>query len=92
MTDSKHIKPVVGAALTIDSLKTYRDWIFEKNRDLELQDFCFAEVLSGDWSGLVSEYKKTLDGYSGRMEFMDPFGGWILLMKIQIFATLSKSA
>jgi sugar phosphate isomerase/epimerase len=75
MTDSKHIKPVVGAALTIDSLKTYRDWIFEKNRDLELQDFCFAEVLSGDWSGLVSEYKKTLDGYSGRMGIHGPFWG-----------------
>ena len=75
MSDAKHIKPVVGAALTIDSLKTYRNWIFEKNRDLELQDFCFAEVLSGDWSGLVSEYKKALDGYTGRMGIHGPFWG-----------------
>ncbi|MBW8619085.1 MAG: sugar phosphate isomerase/epimerase [Hyphomicrobiales bacterium] len=75
MANIKSEKPIVGAALSIESVKTYRDWIFEKQRDLELQDFCFAEVLNGDWSGLVSEYKTLLDGYKGRMGIHGPFWG-----------------
>lgn len=75
MTSFKSEKPIVGAALSIESVKTYRDWIFDKQRDLELQDFCFAEVLNGDWSGLVSEYKTVLDGYKGRMGIHGPFWG-----------------
>jgi len=75
MSSHMHSKPIVGAALTIESFKLYRDWIFEKNRDLELQDFCFAEILSGDWSGLVSEYKSLLKGYTGRMGIHGPFWG-----------------
>lgn len=75
MANIKSKKPIVGAALSIESFKTYRDWIFEKQRDLELQDFCFAEILNGDWSGLVSEYKTLLDGYKGRMGIHGPFWG-----------------
>ncbi|NBU14907.1 MAG: sugar phosphate isomerase/epimerase, partial [Alphaproteobacteria bacterium] len=75
MANIKSEKPIVGAALSIESFKTYRDWIFEKQRDLELQDFCFAEVLNSDWSGLVSEYRTLLDGYKGRMGIHGPFWG-----------------
>ena len=31
--------PVIGAALGVDELPAFRDWLFEKNRDLELQTF-----------------------------------------------------
>lgn len=75
MTNLKSEKPIIGAALTIDTLKAHRDWIFEKDRDLELQDFCFADILNGDWSDLVSEYKTVLDGYHGRMGIHGPFWG-----------------
>ncbi len=31
--------PVLGAALNINSIPAYRDWLLERQRDLEIQDF-----------------------------------------------------
>ena len=36
--------PVIGAALGVGDLPAYRDWLFEKDRDLELQSFWSAEM------------------------------------------------
>ncbi|MGB0661210.1 MAG: sugar phosphate isomerase/epimerase family protein [Mangrovicoccus sp.] len=68
--------PVIGAALTVPELASFRDWLLEKQRDLELQSFVKAEALMGDWQPLVDEAKKQLDGYTGRLGIHGPFWGW----------------
>ena len=71
-------KPIVGAALTLPYLETYRKWLLEKPRDLELQDFISPKVLEGDWAGLVEEIKPLLDGLEGRIGIHGPFVGFSL--------------
>ncbi len=38
--------PIIGAQLTVLDLPKRRDWLFEKNRDLELPEFCMADILA----------------------------------------------
>jgi len=63
----------IGAALMVEDLPTYRDWLIEGQRDLELQDFLKPDVLLGDWRGLVAEAKRNLDGFEGRLGIHGPF-------------------
>ncbi|SFJ38984.1 sugar phosphate isomerase/epimerase family protein [Celeribacter neptunius] len=68
--------PVIGAALMVEDLPQFRDWLIEKDRDLEIQSFFWPELLiSGDWQGLVEEAKKQLDGHNGRLGIHGPFWG-----------------
>lgn len=67
--------PVVGACLPVELLENYKPWLFEKNRDLEIQSFTRAEVLSGDWQPLVDQAKHILDGFQGRVGIHGPFWG-----------------
>lgn len=68
--------PVIGAALGTADLETYRDWILEKNRDLELQAFHAPEALDGDWGPEADHTRKLLDGYTGRLGIHGPFWGF----------------
>jgi sugar phosphate isomerase/epimerase len=68
--------PVVGVALTSANLASYRDWIFERQRDLEIQDFCQLATLDGDWRAMAGEIRKLLDGYQGRLGIHGPFWGF----------------
>ncbi|MEO1462172.1 MAG: sugar phosphate isomerase/epimerase family protein [Pseudomonadota bacterium] len=70
--------PIIGAALPVHHLETYRDWLLEKQRDLELQTFHTADILTGDWQPLVDEVKKQLDGYTGRLGIHGPFWGFTI--------------
>ncbi len=70
--------PVIGAALSNDELVTHRDWILEKDRDLELQSFHAAEVLDGDWQPLAEQTKRLLAGYKGRLGIHGPFWGFTI--------------
>jgi sugar phosphate isomerase/epimerase len=65
--------PIVGAAVTLDSFDTLRDVMFEKDRDLELQDFTRPEVLDGDVAPLVDRARAALAGYGGRHGIHGPF-------------------
>ncbi|MFN3642853.1 MAG: sugar phosphate isomerase/epimerase family protein [Gemmobacter sp.] len=67
--------PVIGAAMPTSALETYRDWILEKSRDLEIQSFINAEVLNGDWQPLADQTRRLLDGYTGRLGIHGPFWG-----------------
>lgn len=67
---------VIGAALTNEDLETYRDWILEKDRDLELQSFHSAEVLDSDWQPMADHVKALLAGYNGRLGIHGPFWGF----------------
>ena len=69
-------KPVLGAALSINSLPAYRPWLLSRQRDLELQDFFRAEVLDGDWRGAADKVKQQLDGFKGRLGIHGPFWGF----------------
>lgn len=70
--------PVIGAALAVTELETYRSWLMDKQRDLELQTFHSAEVLNGDWRPLAEEARKQLDGYTGRLGIHGPFWGFTI--------------
>ena len=70
--------PVIGAALPVSALPIYRDWLLEKQRDLELQSMHTAEALNGDWQDLVRQAQKHLVGYTGRLGIHGPFWGFSL--------------
>lgn len=69
---------ILGAALKIPFLEMYRDWMLEKPRDLELQDFISPNVLNGDWQSLVDQAKRLIDGFEGRIGIHGPFIGFSL--------------
>lgn len=71
--------PRVGAAMPIALLPTYRDWLLDGNRDLEIQDPFRPEFLDGDWTEAVQAVKTALSGYSGRMGIHGPFDGLALM-------------
>ena len=75
MYDAANDRPVVGAAVKLESLETHRDWILERQRDVELQMFIDAEVLNGDWSGRADRVRALLDGHTGRLGLHGPFWG-----------------
>lgn len=70
--------PVIGAAMPTAGLETYRNWILDKNRDLELQSFVNAAVLNGDWSAEADHVKRLLDGFTGRLGIHGPFWGFTI--------------
>jgi sugar phosphate isomerase/epimerase len=75
---SQSSRPILGAALKLSGIRQHRDWLLEKQRDLELQDFHTAETLDGDWRPLVEETRKLLDGHTGRLGIHGPFWGFKL--------------
>lgn len=68
--------PVVGAAMSVATLERLHNWVREKNRDLELQDFISSTVLDGDWMPVVERARTLLDGYDGRLGIHGPFWGF----------------
>src|SRR5882757_1792944 len=75
MTTKQNL-PLLGVAVPLSGLRQHRGWILEKQRDLELQDFFWAEVLNGDWKPLAAEIRGVLDGYRGRLGIHGPFWGF----------------
>jgi len=67
---------MLGAALSLQSLRSHRDWLLSRQRDLEIQDFFRAEVLDRDWRSTASDVKAALDGYRGRLGIHGPFWGF----------------
>ncbi len=71
MTDTAPL--VVGAAMRSIDLPTYRDWLLEKQRDVEIQDAISPEVLDGDWKANAAAVNDALDGHTGRRGIHGPF-------------------
>ena len=70
------LKPLtIGAAMISDMLPTYRDWLLEGQRDLEIQDGCDPAVLDSDWQARAQFIRDQLDGYTGRIGIHGPFLG-----------------
>jgi hypothetical protein len=68
--------PVLGAALNINSIPKHRDWLLERQRDLEIQDFIWTEQLDGDWRTNADRINSMLDGHTGRRGIHGPFWGF----------------
>lgn len=73
--------PVLGVALPLAGLRLHRDWILDKQRDVEVQDFFLADVLNGDWKPLAADVLKALDGHTGRLGIHGPFWGFNIASK-----------
>ncbi|GKY88293.1 sugar phosphate isomerase/epimerase family protein [Sinisalibacter aestuarii] len=69
--------PIIGAQLTVLDLPKHRDWLIEKNRDLELPEFCMADILAAP-DPFIDMAKKALDGWAGRLGIHGPFSGFEL--------------
>jgi sugar phosphate isomerase/epimerase len=70
--------PVIGIALELPYLAQFRSWILEKQRDVEIQDFCGPGVLDRDWRPLADEIRAALDGFKGRLGLHGPFFGFTI--------------
>ena len=70
--------PVIGAALAVDELAVFRDWIMEKDRDLELQTFHDPAVITGDWQPHADHARRMLEGHKGRLGVHGPFWGFTI--------------
>ncbi|WP_068085966.1 sugar phosphate isomerase/epimerase family protein [Polycladidibacter stylochi] len=68
-------KPVLGAALDVKHLSIHRDWLFERERPIEISDFCSPNTINGDWQGLADECRRILEGFQGPVGLHGPFYG-----------------
>jgi sugar phosphate isomerase/epimerase len=67
--------PLLGAAMPIGELPKHLAWLLEAQRDLELWDPSYGDVLDSDWQPLAREARRMLDGYSGRLGIHGPWHG-----------------
>lgn len=70
---------LIGAAMPIAKLATFRDWLFADQRDLEIQDFYNNNLFDDDWRPRLREAKAQLDGYRGRLGIHGPTDGLPLI-------------
>ena len=63
----------VGAALKVADLPKFSDWLIADQRDLEVQDAIFPDVLDGDWQSVARQINTVLDGHTGRRGIHGPF-------------------
>ncbi len=65
----------IGACWQIAQIAAHRDWLFEADRDIELQDFKSLEALTTDRDALISTAKAALRGHRGRLGIHGPYEG-----------------
>lgn len=65
--------PVLGLAGGLHELEQVKDWIFDKDRNLEIQDFVPSKMLDPINQDRVSAYKSFLDGHKGHVGLHGPF-------------------
>ncbi len=81
----------VGAALPVPRLGAFRDWLFEADRDVELQSFHFPGTIDGDWEPLAAEARRVLDGHKGRIGIHGPFWGFLIATPdVEVRAVVTK--
>lgn len=68
--------PVIGAALPIGQLAAHREWLLDKQRDVEVQGFFIVHTLTVGLEDAVAEVRKQLRGHSGRRGLHGPFIGF----------------
>lgn len=68
--------PILGACLPVSHLAQYRDWLFDGDRDVELQGFNLPAAMDGDWRPMAEEANRILNGHKGRIGTHGPFVGF----------------
>jgi len=65
----------IGACLRIEEIADHKDWLFEAERDIEIQDFKDWQALTTQRDDLISAAKTALAGHKGRIGIQGPFEG-----------------
>ena len=67
--------PTIGAAMLLENIGILRDWLFDKDRPIEIQDFVGPDVITADTGPLVERWRDALQGHSGPRGIHGPFFG-----------------
>ena len=65
----------IGACLRAEEIAEHRDWLFDADRDIELQGFGTPEALGKDLDACVAAAVAALDGHRGRRGIHGPYEG-----------------
>ena len=65
----------IGACLKAEEIADHRDWLFDADRDIELQDFMTHQALTVELEDRVAAAKAALDGHAGRLGIHGPYEG-----------------
>lgn len=65
----------IGACLAPDEIAAHRDWLFEADRDLELQGFSSHRGLTVELEDRIAAARTALSGFNGRIGMHGPFEG-----------------
>ncbi|MEP3198740.1 MAG: sugar phosphate isomerase/epimerase family protein [Lentilitoribacter sp.] len=65
--------PILGVAGGLKDFQVIKDWIFEKDRALEIQDFVPSATLGAMHEDLISDYKSFLADHNGLVGIHGPF-------------------
>ena len=65
----------IGACLRIDEIAQHRNWLFDADRDIEIQDFTSHTALLHSRKDIVNAALQALEGYTGRIGIHGPYEG-----------------
>lgn len=65
----------IGACLKAEEIKAHRGWLFQADRDIELQDFTTHEALTNEFDDRIALAKSALSGHAGRVGIHGPYEG-----------------
>lgn len=65
----------IGACLKAEEIADHRDWLFDSDRDIEIQDFMSHEALGTEFEDRITAAKAALSGHQGRVGMHGPFDG-----------------
>lgn len=65
----------IGACLKAAEIVDHRDWLFDADRDIEIQDFMSHAALTTEFEDRITAAKSALDGHTGRIGIHGPFEG-----------------
>lgn len=65
----------IGACVRTAEIDTHRDWLFDADRDIELQDFMSHAALTTDLDDLIVAARSALSGHQGRIGIHGPYEG-----------------
>lgn len=63
----------IGAAVLLPHMEILRDWLFDTQRPIEIQDFVVPNM--GDPADLITRWRAMLDGHTGPRGIHGPFFG-----------------
>ncbi len=65
----------IGACLKTSEIAAHRSWLFDAQRDIELQDFMSAAALGPERADRIAAAKAALAGHGGRVGIHGPYEG-----------------